>query len=128
MSRDNLKKATGKTKSRNVFDILDSDFLKRTIHYMHPNSKQHTFQFFEDRVHDVVNGKGLVEDDVLDVMQFRMGGSYLSEIKQLREQKWDLDYVETYFLQKDFEMEKEIRKKKELVEKSKKVLVLYFDY
>ena len=71
-------------------------------------------------MHDVVDGKGLVEDDVLDVMQFRMGGSYLSEIKQLREQKWDLDYVETYFLQKDFEMEKEIRKKKELIEKTKR--------
>ena len=58
---------------------------------------------------------------------FRILCLELSEIKQLREQKWDLDYVETYVLQKDFEMEKEIRKKKELIEKSKTVLVPYFD-
>ena len=124
VSQDDIKKTTKgnmKTKSRYVFDILDADYLKRTIPYMHPSSKHHTFRFFEDQVHDVVDGKGLVEDDVLDVMQFRMGGSYLAEMKQLRDQRWDLEYVEKYYLQKDLEMETAIRKKKQLIEKSNKV-------
>ena len=78
-------------------------------------------KFFEERVHEVVDGKGLLENDILDVMEFRMRGSYLVEMKQLRSQNWDLDYVENYFLQKDIEMEKESKKKKELIEKSNKV-------
>ena len=93
---------------------------------MHPDTKKHTFEFFEERVHEVVDGKGLLENDILDVMEFRMGGSYLVEMKQLRSQNWDLDYVESSYLQKDIEMEKESQKKRELIEKSKKVDFPYF--
>ena len=119
-----LNKGNTKSKSRNVLDSLDVDYLKQMIPYMHPSTKKHTFQFFEDRVHDVVDNKGLRENDILDVMQFRMGGTYLSEIKQLREQKWNLDYVENYFLQKDFELEIEMKKKSQLIEKSKIVIYI----
>ena len=121
IEKDQIKKKKEPKKIRNVFDILDADYIKRTIPYMHPSSKKHTFRFFEDRVHDVVDGKGLLENDVLDVMEFRMGGSYLAEMKQLRGQKWDLDYIENYYLQKDIDMENERKKKKELIEKSAKV-------
>ena len=108
-------------KKKNVFDILDADYVKRTIPYMHPDTKKHTFRFFKDKVHEVVDGKGLFENDILDVMEFRMGGSYLAEMKQLRGQKWDLDYIENYYLQKDIDMENDRKKKKELIEKSAKV-------
>ena len=94
---------------------MDTDHVKRTVPYMHPDTKKHTFKFFEERVHKVVDGKGLLENDILDVMEFRMGGSYLVEMKQLRSQNWDLDYIENYYLQKDIEMEKESKKKKELI-------------
>ena len=91
---------------------MDADYVKRTLPYMHPDTKKHTFKFFEERVHEVVDGKGLLENDILDVMEFRMGGSYLVEMKQLRSQNWDLDYVENYYLKKDNDMEKESKKKK----------------
>ena len=118
MSQNGLERSQiVKKKKKNVFDILDADHVKRTVPYMHPDTKKHTFKFFEERVHEVVDGKGLLENDILDVMEFRMGGSYLVEMKQLRSQNWDLDYVENYYLQKDIEMEKESKKKKELIEK-----------
>ena len=110
-----------KKKDTNVFDILEADYLKRMIPYMHPDSKKHTFRFFIDRVHEVCDGKGLLETDVLDVMQFRMGGSYLAEIKDLRIKKWELVCIEEFYLQKDLDYENEKRKKGKLLEESRKV-------
>ena len=68
-------------------------------------------------MHEVVDGKGFLKINILDVFEFTMAGSYLVEMKQLRSQNWDLDYIENYYLQKDIEMEKESKKKKELIEK-----------
>ena len=33
-------------KRRNVFDIVDADFIKRMIPFMHPSSRNHTFKYF----------------------------------------------------------------------------------
>ena len=88
---------------------------------MHPDSKKHTFRFFIDRVHEVCDGRGFEENDILDIMQFRMGGSYLAEIKDLRIQKWELVCIEEFFLQKDLEDENEKMRKKKIVEELRKV-------
>ena len=116
-----VKNEPPKVKERNVFDILDADYLKRMIPYMHPSSQKYTFGYFFDRVHEVCDGKNLEEKDTIDVMQFRMGGSYLSEIKDLRSKKWKLPGIEDYFLQKDMEKENEKLLKEKLMEQSKKV-------
>ena len=63
----------------------------------------------------------LKEKDVLDLMEFRMGGAYLAEIKQLRHQHWDKDYIEKYYLQKDETIEEQTRKRKILLDKADKV-------
>ena len=76
-------------------------------------------------MHEVVDGKGFLKINILDVFEFTMAGSYLVEMKQLRSQNWDLDYIENYYLQKDIEMEKESKKKKELIEKRNMVDLPY---
>ena len=128
-SQNNSNEKDGDTESnnkkeRNVFDILDADYLKRMIPYMHPSSKKHTFRFFIDRVHQVCDGKGLIENDILDVMQFRMGGSYLAEMKDLRNQKMDLVFIEEFYLLKDIEFEKEILQKEK--KEGRKVRIIPF--
>ena len=93
---------------RNVFDIVDADFIKRMIPFMHPSRREHTFRYFFDKVHEVVESVGadkLLDDDVLDIMQFRMGGSYLTELKDLRKNDTELAAIEDFFLAKDIEME-----------------------
>ena len=108
----------GRKKERNIFDILDADYLTRMIPYMHPDSQKCTFRFFFDRVHEVCDGKGLGENEIIDVIQFRMGGSYLAETKILRGQQKNLVDIEKYFLQKDKNLESEKIKKEKLLKKT----------
>jgi len=63
----------------------------------------------------------LTEEDYLDVMELRLGGSYLQEMKDLRSQNWDLEYIEQHFLAKDFEREKEAMRKAAILEMTSKV-------
>ena len=53
----------------------------------------------------------MTEKEILDVEQLRMGGSYLQEIKQLREDGADIESIEKYFLEKDLQRELEERRK-----------------
>ena len=62
------------TSPRNVFDLVDADFVKRMIPFMHPKSRNHTFKYFLDKVDEVVETVGedkLLNSDILDLMQFR---------------------------------------------------------
>ena len=90
---------------------------------MHPSSRKHTFRFFFDRVNEVCSGKSLTERDILDVMQFKMGGAFLTEIKDLRGKGWDRAGVEEFFLKKDAAYENEKLKKEKILEECKKVLL-----
>ena len=59
---------------RNVFDLVDADFIKRMIPFMHPKSRNHTFKYFLDKVDEVVEAVGehkLLNSEILDLMQFR---------------------------------------------------------
>ena len=55
----------------------------------------------------------MTEKEILDVEQLRMGGSYLREMKQLREEGADIESIEEYFLQKDLQTELEERRRTE---------------
>ena len=60
--------------ARNVFDLVDADFIKRMIPFMHPKSRNHTFKYFLDKVDEVVDTVGedkLLNSEILDLMQFR---------------------------------------------------------
>ena len=55
----------------------------------------------------------MTEKEILDVEQLRMGGSYLQEMKQLRDDGADIESIEKYFLEKDLLRELEERRKVE---------------
>ena len=59
---------------RNVFDLVDADFIKRMIPFMHPKSRNHTFKYFLDKVDEVVEAVGedkILNSEILDLMQYR---------------------------------------------------------
>ena len=126
-NKPDMKKVEEK-KGRSVFDILDADYLAKMIPYMHPDSKICTFGFFFDRVHEVCDGNGLTEKEVVDVIQFRMGGSYLVELKQLRSQGKNLKSIEQYFLEKDIELENGKKRKEKLMGENNEVRYHYIQY
>ena len=45
-------------KKRNIIDLLDGDYINRMIPFMHPETKIHTFKYFIERVHEVVDNVG----------------------------------------------------------------------
>ena len=55
----------------------------------------------------------MTEKEILDVEQLRMGGSYLQEMKQLREEGADIERIEQYFLGKDLQTELDERRRTE---------------
>ena len=93
-------------RKHSVFEVVEADKTAASIPYMHPDTRKHTFQYFFDKVHQVCDPIiELIEEDVIDVMQLRMGGSYLTEIKDLRFEGSDRGEIEDYFLKKDLEGE-----------------------
>ena len=96
-----------------VFDLLDADNAKKNIPYMHPATRKHTFEYFFDKVHQVCDPiTELDEEGVMDVMQCRMGGSYLTEMKDLRKDGNDRSEIEEHFLRKDVKEEEKSGKKR----------------
>ena len=55
----------------------------------------------------------MTEKEILDVEQLRMGGTYLQEMKQLRDEGADIEQIEKYFLQKDLQTELDERRRTE---------------
>ena len=94
-------------KAKNILDTINADFLKRSIPFMHPKTRKHSFKFFLEKVDEVVEtvdeDPGLRDDDILDIMQFRMGGDYLTEMRDLRAADTLIVPIRTYFLMKDNE-------------------------
>ena len=94
-------------REHSVFEVVEADNTAKLIPYMHPDTRKHTFQYFFDKVHQVCDPIiELDEEDVIDVMQLRMGGSYLTEMKDLRLEGSDRGEIEDYFLKKDLEDER----------------------
>ena len=65
---------TDNSPTRNVFDLVDADFIKRMIPFMHPKSRNHTFKYFLDKVDEVVEAVGedkILNSEILDLMQYR---------------------------------------------------------
>jgi len=100
-----------------VFSLNDPDFLK--IPYMHPDKKKHTFEEWFKILYSVCDPKGLTDMQCVDVMEFRMGGSYQQELRQMKREGRDLPYIELHFLKKDMDTSM-IDKKMELVRSSLK--------
>jgi len=95
------KEKKPKEPEKYVFNLNDPDFMK--IPFMHPQKKKHTFEEWFGILYSVCDPKGLTDEQCLDVMGIRMGGSYLQELKQMRKEGRDLPYIELHFLKKDLE-------------------------
>ena len=90
-----------------IFDLNDPDFLK--IPFMHPDRQTHTFEDWFEILYSVCDPKGLTDDQCVDVMEIRMGGSYLEELKQMKLDKWQLEAIELHFLSKDNQEEEGLK-------------------
>jgi len=81
------------------FDLND---LLNKIPFMYPGKEPCTWRFWIDLVHELLDplkadGK-LDEKQYLDIMQARMGGKHLKDMKRMRAQKKDRPFIEQYFL------------------------------
>ena len=100
--KEKKKKPAEETKGY-VFSLNDPDFMK--IPFMHPDKKKTnpTFEVWFKILYSVCDPKGLTDEQCIEVMGIRMGGSYLQELKQLKREGRDLEYIELWFLRKDLE-------------------------
>jgi ribosomal protein S11 len=103
----------------NVFLIIDVKEAKENIPYMHPTGKMQIFRTFFKKLHMFVVGKGLSQQDILDLIRSRLGGSYGTEFDSLRTNGGSLQEIVEYFLKKDEQMRQEARRRARLVGKAK---------
>merc|ERR1719189_2603654 len=68
---------------------------------MSPAIKNLTFKQFIDSVQKLTKGAGLTHREILDIMEFRMGGTYLQELRELRDNGASLAEAVGHFLRKD---------------------------
>ena len=94
------------THTGGIFDEDDPDFEK--IPFMHPDNKDKTFREHFDSLYSVCDPKEFTDAQCTDVMEIRMGGSYLNELKELKDNNADLDSIELHFLSKDIQDTKEL--------------------
>ena len=105
--------------NRDVFTVISKETVKTEVPYMSPCIKNMTFKQFLDCVQRLVKGKGLTHREVLDIMEFRMGGTFLQELRELRANGASLADVVQYLLTKDAEMRKYTRRKARLEAQAK---------
>merc|ERR1712013_559750 len=105
--------------NRDVFTVINKDTIKSEVPYMSPSKKNLTFKQFIDKIQELVKGKGLTHREILDIMEFRMGGVYLQELKELRQNGATLQEVVEYFLKKDAAMRQSARRKARLEAQAK---------
>jgi len=81
------------------FDLND---LLNKIPFMFPRKEPCTWRFWIDLVHELLDplkaDGTLDEEQYLDIMQARMGGKHLKDMKRMRAQKKDRPFIEQYFL------------------------------
>jgi len=102
------------------FSLNDPDFMK--IPFMHPDKKKTnpTFEEWFKILYSICDPKGLTDEQCIEVMGIRFGGSYKEELNQLKKEGRDLEYIELWFLRKDLEGRAFQDKKYELVRSSLK--------
>jgi phosphotransacetylase len=89
------------------FDENDTDFKK--IPCMHPNKTENTFKDFFESLYSVCDPKGFTDEQCKDVMEIRMGDTYLDELKELENNSADLETIELHFLAKDSQKENKVK-------------------
>ena len=109
--------------NRDVFTVIDQDTIKKEVQFMSPSTKNLTFKQFIDQIQKLTTGAGLTHREILDIMEFRLGGSYLQELRDLRASGAKLTEVVEFFLRKDAEMRKQARRKARLEAQAKVSLV-----
>ena len=109
--------------NRDVFTVIDRDTVKKEVQFMSPSTKNLTFKQFIDQIQKLTTGAGLTHREILDIMEFRLGGSYLQELRDLRASGAKLTEVVEFFLRKDAEMRKQARRKARLEAQAKVSLV-----
>merc|ERR1719422_900156 len=105
--------------NRDVFTVIDRNTVKTDVPFMSPLTKNMTFKQFIDSVQKLTRGAGLTHREILDIMEFRLGGAYLQELRDLRAEGASLMDVVAYFLKKDAEMRKQARRKARLEAQAK---------
>lgn len=105
--------------NRNWFSVINREKVKTEVPYMSPAIKNLTFKQFIDSVQRLTKGAGLTHREILDIMEFRMGGTYLQELRELRDNGASLAEVVEHFLRKDAEMRKVARRKARLEAQAK---------
>ena len=75
-----------------VFELDDPDFKK--IPLMHPDTKKHTFEEWFEIVYSVCDPKGLTDDQCIEVMEILMGGSYHTELKEMKAKEYSSIKIE----------------------------------
>ena len=105
--------------NRNWFSVINREKVKTEVPYMSPAIKNLTFKQFIDSVQRLTKGAGLTHREILDIMEFRMGGTYLQELRELRDNGATLAEVVEHFLRKDAEMRKVARRKARLEAQAK---------
>ena len=105
--------------NRNWFSVINREKVKTEVPYMSPAIRNLTFKQFIDSVQRLTKGAGLTHREILDIMEFRMGGTYLQELRELRDNGATLAEVVEHFLRKDAEMRKVARRKARLEAQAK---------
>ena len=93
--------------------------MRTWVPYISPNIKNLTFKQFIDAVQALVRGRGLTHREIIDIMEFRMGGSYQQELMDMRAAGASLQELVEYFLTKDASMRQQARRKARLEAQAK---------
>ena len=93
----------------------------KKIPYMHPETRTCSFNDFFVEVEKVAVKKELVEEQTLDVMEIKMGGSYRTDIVDLRSQKQNREEIEKHFIKIDAREQQERENRLKLEELKRRV-------
>eukprot|EP00091_Calanus_sinicus_P013260 TRINITY_DN2946_c0_g1_i1.p4 TRINITY_DN2946_c0_g1~~TRINITY_DN2946_c0_g1_i1.p4 ORF type:complete len:106 (-),score=37.20 TRINITY_DN2946_c0_g1_i1:1128-1445(-) len=96
---DRANEKNEKDEQHSGLNLEDPDFKK--IPEMHPETKKHTFKDWFEILYSVCDPKDLTDDQCVDVMEVLMGGSYLTELKQMKDEEFSLNKIEKHFLKKN---------------------------
>ena len=89
--------------NRDVFTVISQEAVCDQVPLMTPKKQPCSFREFITKVKSIVEGKGLTHREILDIMEFRMGGSFLADMRTLRRSGKKLSDIVEFFLQKDQE-------------------------
>jgi hypothetical protein len=98
----------------------------KKIPYMHPETRTSSFNDFFVEVEKVAVKKELEEEQTLDVMEIKMGGSYRTDIVDLRSQKQNREEIEKHFIEIDAREQRERENRLKLEALKRRVRYYHF--